>query len=96
MRTRSPSGTSGTAKPRASSVLRARHGLEAQARDLKAAGAEKVVTKPDWLARSTAEPLSIEADLTKRGVGLVVLHGWRAAGHPQPDQQADARGVDRA
>jgi DNA invertase Pin-like site-specific DNA recombinase len=76
-------------------------GLEAQARDLKAAGAEKVfseqvsstaqraklaeclaflregdalvVTKPDRLARSTAELLSIEADLTKRGVGLVVL-----------------------
>jgi DNA invertase Pin-like site-specific DNA recombinase len=76
-------------------------GLEAQARDLKAAGAEKVfseqvsstaqraklaeclaflregdalvVTKPDRLARSTAELLSIEVDLTKRGVGLVVL-----------------------
>jgi DNA invertase Pin-like site-specific DNA recombinase len=31
------------------------------------------VTKPDRLARSTAELLSIEADLTKRGVGLVVL-----------------------
>jgi DNA invertase Pin-like site-specific DNA recombinase len=76
-------------------------GLKAQARDLKAAGAEKVfseqvsstaqraklaeclaflrdgdalvVTKPDRLARSTAELLSIEADLTKRGVGLIVL-----------------------
>jgi DNA invertase Pin-like site-specific DNA recombinase len=76
-------------------------GLEAQARDLKAAGAEKVfseqtsstrpraklaeclaflregdvlmVTKPDRLARSTAVLLSIEADLTKRGIGLVVL-----------------------
>ena len=31
------------------------------------------VTKPDRLARSTAELLSIEADLTRRGVGLVVL-----------------------
>jgi DNA invertase Pin-like site-specific DNA recombinase len=76
-------------------------GLDAQARDLKAAGAEKIfseqvssvakrvklveclaflrdgdvltVTKPDRLARSTAELLSIEADLTKRGIGLVVL-----------------------
>jgi DNA invertase Pin-like site-specific DNA recombinase len=32
-----------------------------------------VVTKPDRLARSTAELLTIEADLSKRGVGLVVL-----------------------
>src|ERR1700712_4777276 len=32
-----------------------------------------VVTKPDRLARSTAELLAIEADLSKRGVGLVVL-----------------------
>jgi DNA invertase Pin-like site-specific DNA recombinase len=77
-------------------------GLEAQKRDLKAAGAEKVyaeqissvaaqrdvlaaclgflrdgdalmVTKPDRLARSTAELLAIEADLSKRGIGLVVL-----------------------
>jgi DNA invertase Pin-like site-specific DNA recombinase len=31
------------------------------------------VTKPDRLARSTAEPLTIEADLTKRGIGLIVL-----------------------
>jgi len=31
------------------------------------------VTKPDRLARSTAELLSIEADLTKRGIGLVIL-----------------------
>jgi DNA invertase Pin-like site-specific DNA recombinase len=36
-------------------------------------GDELTVTKPDRLARSTAELLSIEADLTKRGVGLVVL-----------------------
>ena len=31
------------------------------------------VTKPDRLARSTAELLAIEADLLKRGIGLVVL-----------------------
>ena len=31
------------------------------------------VTKPDRLARSTAELLSIEAELSKRGIGLVVL-----------------------
>jgi DNA invertase Pin-like site-specific DNA recombinase len=32
-----------------------------------------MVTKPDRLARSTAELLAIEADLSKRGMGLVVL-----------------------
>jgi DNA invertase Pin-like site-specific DNA recombinase len=76
-------------------------GLEAQERDLKAAGVERVfreqvssvavrdalkaalaylrdgdalvVTKPDRLARSTQELLTIHADLEKRGVGLVVL-----------------------
>lgn len=32
-----------------------------------------VVTKPDRLARSTMELLEIEAGLTKRGVGLMVL-----------------------
>src|SRR3954452_710321 len=76
-------------------------GLEAQDRDLRAAGCEKlfaeqassvaqrdklkamlgfvregdavVVTKPDRLARSTKELLDIEADLTKRGIGLVIL-----------------------
>jgi DNA invertase Pin-like site-specific DNA recombinase len=32
-----------------------------------------IVTKPDRLARSTAELLTIEADLSKRGIGLVVL-----------------------
>lgn len=32
-----------------------------------------VVTKPDRLARSTAELLTIEADLSKRGVGLMIL-----------------------
>jgi DNA invertase Pin-like site-specific DNA recombinase len=31
------------------------------------------VTKPDRLARSTAELLAIEADLSKRGIGLIVL-----------------------
>lgn len=76
-------------------------GLEAQERDLKAAGCQKVwqeqvssvarrdglaealaylregdalaVTKPDRLARNTAELLAIEADLSKRGIGLVIL-----------------------
>lgn len=76
-------------------------GLDAQIRDLTAAGAEQVfaeqvssvaqrdklaetlrfvrkgdvlmVTKPDRLARSTKELLTIEEDLSKRGVGLVVL-----------------------
>jgi DNA invertase Pin-like site-specific DNA recombinase len=32
-----------------------------------------VVTKPDRLARSTAELLTIEADLSRRGIGLLVL-----------------------
>jgi DNA invertase Pin-like site-specific DNA recombinase len=45
------------------------------------------VTKPDRLARSTAELLSIEADLTRRGIGLVVLSmgvtsGWTPASPP--------------
>lgn len=77
-------------------------GLEAQKRDLLAAGCTEVfaeqissvaesrdglvkaigrlergdalmVTKTDRLARSTAELLAIEADLTKRGIGLIVL-----------------------
>jgi DNA invertase Pin-like site-specific DNA recombinase len=76
-------------------------GLEAQERDLRAAGCTKlfteqvssvaqrgalkaclgflregdvlVVTKPDRLARSTAELLTIEADLSVRGIGLVIL-----------------------
>jgi DNA invertase Pin-like site-specific DNA recombinase len=76
-------------------------GLEAQQRDLHAAGCEKlfaeqvssvaardklkamlefaregdaiVVTKPDRLARTTAELLAIEADLSKRGISLVIL-----------------------
>ena len=32
-----------------------------------------VVTKPDRLARSTAELLTIETDLARRGIGLVIL-----------------------
>jgi DNA invertase Pin-like site-specific DNA recombinase len=32
-----------------------------------------MVTKPDRLARSTAELLTIEGDLSKRGIGLIVL-----------------------
>ena len=39
------------------------------------AGDVLTVTKPDRLARSTAELLTIEADLSKRDIGLVVL--WR-------------------
>jgi DNA invertase Pin-like site-specific DNA recombinase len=82
-------------------------GLEAQERDLRAGGAERVfaeqvssvaqraelsaclsfmrngdalmVTKPDRLARNTAELLAIEADLTKRGIGLIVLSMGGAA-----------------
>lgn len=76
-------------------------GLEAQKRDLLAAGCQHicaeqvssvaergelnralamvgpgdtlVVTKPDRLARSTAALLTIEADLSRRDVGLIVL-----------------------
>jgi DNA invertase Pin-like site-specific DNA recombinase len=76
-------------------------GLQAQERDLRAAGAERVwseqvssvvnrdqlqallafaregdtvmVTKPDRLARSTTELLAVEADLTRRSIGLIVL-----------------------
>jgi DNA invertase Pin-like site-specific DNA recombinase len=76
-------------------------GLDAQIRDLQAAGCERVfreqvssvaqraaladclsflrqgdvliATKPDRLARSTAELMTIEADLSKRGIGLVIL-----------------------
>lgn len=76
-------------------------GLEAQIRDLKAAGCQQVfreqvssvveraqldkalsvvgegdtlmVTKPDRLARSTVDLLAIEIDLSKRGVGMVIL-----------------------
>jgi DNA invertase Pin-like site-specific DNA recombinase len=83
------------------STVEQRAGLDAQERDLKAAGAEKlfkeqissvaqrkalaacldfvrdgdtlVVTKPDRMARSTKELLEIEADLSSRGVGLLVL-----------------------
>jgi DNA invertase Pin-like site-specific DNA recombinase len=32
-----------------------------------------VVTKPDRLARCTADLLAVEADLTGRGIGLVIL-----------------------
>jgi predicted site-specific integrase-resolvase len=55
-----------------------------------------MVTKPDRLARSTAELLAIETDLSKRGVGLVVLSiGWRTAGHPQPPLEAHADDLGR-
>ena len=39
------------------------------------AGDMLMMTKPDRLARSTAELLTIEADLPRWGVGLVVLSG---------------------
>ena len=41
--------------------------------ELRREGDALVVTKPDRLARSTAALLTIEADLSKRGIGLVVL-----------------------
>jgi hypothetical protein len=40
---------------------------------LPARGRVRMVTKPDWVARSTAGLLAIEADLSKRDVGLIVL-----------------------
>jgi len=83
------------------STVDQRAGLEAQERDLRAAGAEEVyseqvssvdqrdrldeclrfvrkgdaimVTKPDRLARNTAQLLAIEHDLTSRGIGLIIL-----------------------
>ncbi len=42
-------------------------------REFACEGDTIVVTKPDRLARSTAELLAIEADLSKRHVGLVIL-----------------------
>ena len=45
----------------------------AAALDFVREGDVLMVTKPDRLARSTAELLKIEADLSARGVGLVVL-----------------------
>ncbi|HTI03195.1 MAG TPA: recombinase family protein [Acidisoma sp.] len=92
-------------------------GLEAQERDLRAVGCEKifseqvsataavrhqlaaalayvregdvlVVTRPDRLARSTADLLAIEADLTKRGVGLLILS---LGGSPLDTRSATAR-----
>src|SRR5262249_53621425 len=37
------------------------------------AGDALMVTKPDRLARSTQELLNIEADLSRRGIGLIIL-----------------------
>jgi DNA invertase Pin-like site-specific DNA recombinase len=82
------------------STAEQRAGLDAQLRDLKASGAEKLfseqcsskgrraklaeclqflregdtlmVTKPDRLARSTADLLNVADDLMSRGIGLVV------------------------
>ena len=50
---------SGSSSPSASALLRD--------------GDVLTVTKPGRLARSAAELLSIEADLSKRGIGLVIL-----------------------
>jgi DNA invertase Pin-like site-specific DNA recombinase len=47
-----------------------------------------VVTRPDRLARSTAELLAIEADLTRRGIGLVILS---LGGAPLDTRSATAR-----
>jgi DNA invertase Pin-like site-specific DNA recombinase len=49
------------------------------------------VTKPDRLARSTAELLSIEADLSKRSIGLVILSMggvWTPATDVKPSHSA--------
>jgi hypothetical protein len=61
------------------------------------------VTEPDRLARSTAELLSIEADLSKRGIGLVVLSmggerssGSAHAGRLLPRTDTAARGRNRS
>lgn len=40
---------------------------------VSARGDVLVVAKPDRLARSTTEPLTIEADLTGCGIGLAVM-----------------------
>ena len=62
------------------------------------------VTKPDRLARSTAELLSIEADLSKRGIGLVVLSmggerltpATRSASSSRPSWRAPLSGNARS
>jgi DNA invertase Pin-like site-specific DNA recombinase len=54
------------------SSLAKRNGLKA-CLDFLRDGDALMVTKPDRLARSTAELLTIEADLSKRGIGLVIL-----------------------
>src|ERR1700686_1161333 len=98
-------------------------GLDAQERDLRVAGAERVfaeqassvaqrgslkaclefmregdmlvVTKPDRLARSTAELLAIEADLSRRGIGLLVLSigGERLDAHRRGAIRRACRGI---
>jgi DNA invertase Pin-like site-specific DNA recombinase len=45
----------------------------AECRSFLRQGDVLTVTKPDRLARSTAELLAIEGELSKRGIGLVVL-----------------------
>lgn len=89
------------------STIEQEAGLDAQVRDLRAAGAERVfaeqvssvatrrsqleatlefvrdgdvlvVTKPDRLARSTADMLSIVGRLKSKGVAFrISIHGWR-------------------
>ena len=54
------------------SSVASRSGLRACLEFLRE-GDALMVTKPDRLARSTAELLAIEADLTKRGIGLTIL-----------------------
>ncbi len=54
------------------SSVAARSGLKACLEFLRE-GDALMVTKPDRLARSTMELLTIEADLTKRSIGLIVL-----------------------
>jgi Resolvase, N terminal domain len=56
------------------------------------------VTKPDRLARSTAELLAIEADLSKRGIGLVVLSmgGERLDTRNPTSKPMARRGADQA
>jgi DNA invertase Pin-like site-specific DNA recombinase len=54
------------------SSLAERDGLDRLLADLQP-GDTLMITKPDRLARNTIELLAIEADLTKRGVWLVVM-----------------------
>src|SRR6195952_2779297 len=72
MRTLGSSSTTSTASPASAFPARKRAKL-AECLSFLREGDAIMVTKPDRLARSTAELLAIEADLSKRGIGLVVL-----------------------